>query len=213
MSFRRNVVPVILAGIIPAAALAVLVYLLLLRPGPPPPVDATRAPLRIKEICLSGNIPWRAWSEIVIHHSAGENGDLDLVDRVHRKEKDWQQAGYHFVIGNGTLSGDGEIEVGPRWPAQQDGAHCWGRNTTAIGVCLIGNFDIKNNAPSEAQMKSLLELTAYLAARYDIPMERIGFHNDLADAKKPTRCPGKNFPKEAFRRRLAPLIETYRPAQ
>jgi len=209
MSPRRTVVPFILAGVIPAIAVALLLYLVL-RPVPPP-VDNTRAPQDLKTLCLSGQIKWRPWSEIIIHHSATDRGNLESFDRYHREKRHWRCAGYHFVIGNGTLSDDGEIELGPRWYTQETGAHCPGHNRTAIGICVVGNFQKKNSQPSEAQMKSLIELTAYLAVRYRIHVNKIAFHDEMA--KKPTDCPGKYFPKDAFRRRLAPVLNAYRPAE
>ncbi|MFQ5589758.1 MAG: peptidoglycan-binding protein, partial [Phycisphaerae bacterium] len=52
------------------------------------------------------------WTTIVIHHSATETGGASLFDRFHRK-RGWDGLGYHFVIGNGTDTPDGLIEVGP----------------------------------------------------------------------------------------------------
>jgi hypothetical protein len=41
--------------------------------------------------------------------------------------------------------GDGVIAVGPRWKKQLDGGHLRSavQNRTALGICLIGNFDEK----------------------------------------------------------------------
>src|SRR5438093_11294418 len=64
----------------------------------------------------------RAWRWIVIHHSASESGSMAVFDKEHRA-KGWDGVGYHFVIGNGTNSRDGQIEVTPRWPIQKWGAH------------------------------------------------------------------------------------------
>jgi len=214
--FRRHVIPFILAGVLPALALAALV-ILIFRPFEVRR-DRVRAPEWLKRTCLSGKVPWRNWHEIIIHHTAGEKGDLASVDRWHRQRK-WRCAGYHFLIGNGTLSsGDGEIEVGPRWPTQDNGAHCSGRNDGSIGIGLVGNFDIQTkhpgdtvptpNRPTEAQMTSLVQLTAYLAVRYDIPIERIYVHREAA--LKPTVCPGKYFPIDDFRRRLRIMMNRYR---
>jgi 5-methylcytosine-specific restriction endonuclease McrA len=42
-----------------------------------------------------------------------------MFDRSHR-DKGWDELGYHFVIGNGTSSGDGVVEVGTRWQTHLD---------------------------------------------------------------------------------------------
>src|SRR5437762_1245841 len=78
----------------------------------------------------------RAWSLIVIHHSASRVGGASLFDRWHRA-KGWDGVGYDFVIGNGTDTADGAIETTFRWREQRDGAHVKGWNEMAIGICLV----------------------------------------------------------------------------
>ena len=65
--------------------------------------------------------PERKWRFIIVHHSASESGNAAKFDRDHRN-RGWDELGYHFVIGNGTMSGDGQIEVGPRWVKQKHGS-------------------------------------------------------------------------------------------
>ena len=50
---------------------------------------------------------------------------------------------YHFVIGNGTSTGDGQIEVGDRWRRQINGGHVHSDylNNIALGICLVGDFN------------------------------------------------------------------------
>src|SRR5262249_43225647 len=57
----------------------------------------------------------RPWRYIVLHHSASAVGNYDEIDREHRKQLGYDGCGYHFVIGNGNGSGDGQIEVARRW--------------------------------------------------------------------------------------------------
>jgi len=107
------------------------------------------------------------------------------------KQKGWDELGYHFVIGNGTNSGDGQVEVGPRWPRQKWGAHAKTPdnrfNDYGIGICLVGNFDIER--PTAAQMNALAKLTAYLMQTYNISADHIVGHGDT----KATDCPGRNL--------------------
>jgi N-acetyl-anhydromuramyl-L-alanine amidase AmpD len=102
------------------------------------------------------------------------------------------------VIGNGTESGDGQIEVGPRWPKQKWGAHAKTPNNEfndyGIGICLVGNFDIER--PTAAQMRSLAKLVAYLEKNYRVPASRVLGHSDT----KPTDCPGRNLSVATVRR-------------
>jgi len=144
--------------------------------------------------------PERPWRFIVIHHSATATGSAGEFDRMHRA-KGWDELGYHFVIGNGTGSGDGEVEVGGRWPVQKHGAHTKVANhpeynDLGIGICLVGNFDVTR--PTEAQMQSLMRLVRFLRDRYDIPRGRMYGHGQL----KATDCPGLKFDYSDFFRRL-----------
>jgi hypothetical protein len=47
------------------------------------------------------------------------------------------------VIGNGTSSGDGEIEIGNRWRRQINGGHVHSDflNNIALGICFVGDFN------------------------------------------------------------------------
>lgn len=130
----------------------------------------------------------RSWQAIVIHHSATPVGGAARFDREH-KEKGWDELGYDFVVGNGTDTGDGQIEVGSRWTKQKIGAHAktpdnW-FNEHGIGICLVGNFD--GGRPTPAQMRSLAKLVAYMMRTYHIPADHIIGHGDT----KATDCPGR----------------------
>ena len=137
----------------------------------------------------------KKWSAIVIHHSATTEGNSAIFDKWHKQGNHWEGVGYDFVIGNGTDSFDGQVEVTFRWRQQKAGAHCktpsnWA-NKDAIGICLVGNFN--NTLPTNSQMQSLLELVRFLQNRYRIPKSRIYGHNSTPGARV-TDCPGKKFP-------------------
>jgi len=143
--------------------------------------------------------PW-AWKHIVIHHSASLRDSYKTIDNYHRDSKKWDGCGYHFVIGNGSLSPDGAVEVGARWIAQKQGAHAGAKNTdynrNGVGICLVGNFS--HAGPSAAQFESTVRLVRYLAARFEIPPADIIGHSQIRD----TDCPGKHFPWAELRARL-----------
>ncbi len=130
------------------------------------------------------------WKWIVVHHSATPTGSAATFDRDHR-QKGWDELGYHFVIGNGTLSGDGQVEVGGRWPKQKWGAHAKTAdnrfNDYGIGICLVGNFEI--DRPTPAQLRAATKLVSYLMETYHIGPQYVLGHGDT----KPTDCPGRNL--------------------
>jgi hypothetical protein len=137
----------------------------------------------------------RKWEAIIVHHSATNNGNVAIFDKQHREEHHWDGVAYDFVIGNGTDSGDGQIEVTFRWRGQIAGAHCktpnnWG-NEKGIGICLVGNFDY--TSPSVRQMQSLVKLVRFLQNRYKIPKRFVYGHGTTPGARV-TDCPGRRFP-------------------
>jgi N-acetylmuramoyl-L-alanine amidase len=144
------------------------------------------------------------WRWIVIHHSATPAGGAKAFDKMH-KQKGWDELGYHFVVGNGTDTGDGQVEVGPRWPKQKWGAHAKTSdnrfNNYGIGICLVGNFD--NERPTRAQMQSLSRLVAFLMKTYHVPADRVIGHGDT----KATDCPGRNLHIADVRRMATQLAQ------
>lgn len=149
--------------------------------------------LDLERICRTF-APENDWRYIVIHHSATNGGNAADFDRYHRKVRGWKYGlAYHFVIGNGHGSDDGEIEVGNRWRKQIHGAHTANMdyNRIAIGICIVGNLEEEMLTPR--QFDSLYQIVLYLSKRYNIPLPNIIMHNQVTQ-KKGTLCPGRNFP-------------------
>ena len=135
--------------------------------------------------------PSDRWKCIVIHHSASQFGGAVRINAWH-KARGWEGLGYHFVVGNGTDTADGQVEIGFRWAGQFQGAHCKTDdqyyNNHGIGICLVGNFN--NHPPSENQMQSLARLVRFLCARFNIPSSAIYTHGGVTGK---TECPGRDF--------------------
>lgn len=141
----------------------------------------------------------RPWKYIVLHHSAHTEGSYEEIDREHRKVLGYEGCGYHFVIGNGTGSGDGEIQVAQRWINQKHGVHCRNAKSSdideyGIGICLVGDFE--QEKPTPRQIAATKALITYLSERYHITDSKVETHAHLAST--PTVCPGKLFPTDAL---------------
>ncbi len=147
---------------------------------------------------------WRnRWDYIVVHHSAGDYGNIEFLQKVHRQ----RQAGdpidaipYHFIIGNGNGLGLGEIDSD--WRQQNN---IWGMHVSAnnldknwrgLGICLIGNFE--KHAVPEKQYQSLVTLTQSLMQQYCIASDHINGHGHIGGES--TLCPGRYFPMQKFLR-------------
>lgn len=168
-----------------------------------PPVEDKYDTLDFGFASLPGGLrlPRHNWKYIVIHHSSTDTGSASSFHRYHKFNRHWKNGlGYHFVIGNGSQSSNGQIEIGPRWKKQQAGAHAGSNryNQQGIGICLVGNFQHKN--PSANQIAALVKLTRALMNRYKIPLSRVLPHQKVRRGH--TDCPGKTFPWKTFIQRV-----------
>ena len=135
------------------------------------------------------------WRTITVHHSGTLQGSAKLFDRDHIRR---HMGGlfYHFVIGNGTKTPVGEIEVGWRWARQVKANRPYD-----IQICMVGDFDQQDM--SEGQFNSLVNLIRVLQEEYGIPINAIRRHRDIKD--KHTECPGSRFPFD----RLISVLSQY----
>jgi hypothetical protein len=146
----------------------------------------------------------RRWQFIVVHNSGTRQGNARVFDYYHRHVRRMQNGlAYHFVIGNGTSTGNGQIEVGDRWRRQINGGHVHSDylNNISLGICLVGDFN--RNQPTRAQLDACEELIRYLRERCGktdrgaIPVRP---HREMNPPRWPTDCPGDDFPYSWFRR-------------
>jgi len=150
----------------------------------------------------------RPWKYIVFHHSANASGGYDTIDRVHRDRLGWEGCGYHFIIGNGSETSDGLVEVSQRWLNQKHGVHCRDAKDPdvteyGIGICLVGDLD--KSPPTARQVAAAKALVDYLRNHYKIPADRVETHAEVA--VRPTGCPGRLFPADTI---LGPAALTRR---
>ncbi len=144
------------------------------------------------------------WQYIVVHNSGTKQGNARIFANYHRNVRKMKNGlAYHFVIGNGTSSGNGEIEIGSRWTNQINGGHVASDylNNIAIGICFVGDFN--RSQPTPAQLAALEELIRYLRERVGKSKGRASIvkaHREINP--KPTDCPGDRFPYRWLHRRF-----------
>lgn len=144
------------------------------------------------------------WRYIVVHNSGTRQGNAKAFEHYHRYVRKMPNGmAYHFVIGNGTSSSDGSIEIGNRWHRQIQGGHVHSDylNNIALGICFVGDFN--NHRPTKAQLAAAEELVTYLRSK----VGRVGGqkaavrpHKAINPPRWPTDCPGDDFPYDWFRR-------------
>jgi hypothetical protein len=190
-----------------------------LEPGQVPPLSGLtlmsveRTPTDRPEDKLFDTEAELGWQVIVIHDSQQPVGSYDTIDRAHRRTGK-NGCGYHFVVGNGTDTQDGRIEVGYRWKYQQVGdffvgpeAEAFNRRFRTIGICVVGDLDAAPMTP--AQQRELVWLVRQLSERYGIAADRV-----FVDAGSDGDGSATHFPYATFRDQIAqtavtPLAQAY----
>jgi hypothetical protein len=146
----------------------------------------------------------RRWQFIVVHNSGTRQGNARVFDYYHRHVRRMRNGlAYQFVIGNGTSTGNGQIEVGDRWRRQINGGHVHSDylNNISLGICLVGDFN--RDQPTRAQLESCEELIRYLRQRCGKIENHFAIvrpHREMNPPRWPTDCPGDAFPYSWFRR-------------
>ncbi len=138
---------------------------------------------------------------VITHHA------LSLPHHTERDVDNWHRArwpgfvsrkgdhiGYHYIINT-----DGRLYQAREH--DEEGAHTLGMNTSSIGVCFMGNFDI--HYPSPAQIQTWDELYRKLQEQY--PLIPTKPHRAYANKS----CHGKLLPDDYFssRQQKLSLIE------
>jgi hypothetical protein len=183
-------------------------------PSPPPrrfgfwpwsrPVSYRYLTSSVIEAIRRAPVKRRRWQFIVVHNSGTRQGNARVFDYYHKHVRRMQNGlAYHFVIGNGTSTGNGQIEVGDRWRRQINGGHVHSDylNNISLGICLVGDFN--RDQPTRAQLDACEELIRYLrdrcgkTERGTIPVKP---HREMNPPRWPTDCPGDDFPYSWFRR-------------
>ncbi len=124
------------------------------------------------------------WRTITLHHSGTHKGGAKAFHRDHTRR---HMGGlfYHFVIGNGSSTPDGALEVGFRWKKQ-----IIANRPHDIQICLVGDFN--SDDVSDAQFSTMVQLVKMLQSDYGISVSSVRRHDDVPG--KNTECPGAKFP-------------------
>jgi N-acetylmuramoyl-L-alanine amidase len=144
------------------------------------------------------------WKFVIVHNSGTRQGNARAFDYYHRRIRRMRNGlAYHFVIGNGTSSRNGQIEIGDRWRRQINGGHVHSdyMNNIGLGICLVGDFN--RDQPTRAQLEACEELIRYLQERCGKSDGRsliVRPHREVNPPRWATDCPGDAFPYGWFGR-------------
>lgn len=138
-------------------------------------------------ICVAGTVHPNSRTEFFVHHSTGTNlGDEDSyqwvrnIQNQHLYVNGWCDIGYNFLVDE-----EGRVFEGRGWNAV--GAHCPGHNTSAVGVCYLGD-GAERLAPKA--LVAIRELADEADRQSGKSLKRLGHRDGIA-----TACPGDNLHK------------------
>jgi len=181
-------------------------------PPPPPPVKRSwwpwsRQPANYRYLTAANidairraPVQRARWKFIIVHNSGTRQGSARVFDYYHRHVRRMKNGlAYHFVIGNGTSTRNGQIEIGERWIKQMRGGHVHSdyMNNIGLGICLVGDFN--RDQPTRAQLEACEELIKYLQERCSSKMQ-VRPHREVNPPRWATDCPGDVFPYGWFGR-------------
>jgi hypothetical protein len=181
-------------------------------PPPPPPVKRSwwpwsRQPSNYRYLTAANidairraPVQRARWKFIIVHNSGTRQGSARVFDYYHRRVRRMKNGlAYHFVIGNGTSTRNGQIEIGDRWVHQMRGGHVHSdyMNNIGLGICLVGDFN--RDQPTRAQLEACEELIKYLQERCGAKMQ-VRPHREVNPPRWATDCPGDVFPYGWFGR-------------
>lgn len=104
---------------------------------------------------------------VILHASNSDfpaHDNIATIDKWH-KERGWEGVGYQYYINK-----MGHLALGR--PIKEPGAHCRGKNSYSIGICLGGKEYF-----TEMQFSCLKKLCLNLMAIFDLDIESIKPHN------------------------------------
>jgi hypothetical protein len=150
-------------------------------------------PRHIAESTSAGDATYRARipheiTMITLHHSGSRKPMTPQDDPVKKlrglqewgmRDKNWWDVPYHFLI-----SLDGTIYEGRDY-------HYVGETNTKYNpaghflISVMGNYN--KQEPNEAQINAITDLMAWAVQEFNVPLDKIYGHCDLAE----TSCPGK----------------------
>jgi hypothetical protein len=147
-------------------------------------------------------------THITLHHTGSREPlrpDDDPAEKLRglqvwgARDRNWWDVPYHMLIDL-----DGRVYEGRDW-------RYMGETNTAYDprghflISVIGNYG--RQEPAQAQLEAIADLMAWAAARFNVPLDRIGGHYHYAE----TSCPGEHLRRYledgTFRRMVEQRLE------
>jgi hypothetical protein len=147
---------------------------------------------------------------VILHHAAGSNTDTAYMDVVrnyyilHTQVNGWDDIGYNFLVAQDGTIFDGRDGQNVCQDDNVLGAHMCARNTTTMGICLLGNYHNNPVFPTDTSLESIKKLVVWKLYKEHLSaldssvhpqagmLGNIAGHRDGCDPGY-TECPGDNY--------------------
>ena len=125
-------------------------------------------------------------TNIAVHYSATDVGDVPTFERHWKGARGWNTGGYHELI---LVNGDVQIAYDPN--VVSNGVY--GHNSTSYNICYVGK-----GAPNAKQLAALKERVNYNRKRLGVAVKDVRGHREFSGQS--TSCPALNM--DEFRKSL-----------
>jgi hypothetical protein len=137
--------------------------------------------------------PLQGVTDITIHHSAGGSSEtIQGIANYHVSRRTssgeyWKGIAYHYIISKGKIYQTNDLTA--------KSYHNGFNNTAAIGICIMGNYDVIQ--PKDEDINALKWLILKLKRDNDLPrLNRLIGHREY---KNTTACPGRFIDLDTLR--------------
>lgn len=130
---------------------------------------------------------------IVLHHSGdGLDTHVNAIENLHITTNNWEDVGYHFVIGRAEHN---ENKIYEARPLIFKGSHASGKNSKKIGIMVEGDFDHQwwdfDDEVEPNQIVLLRKLINSIITYF--PINKLIGHSDVSGKKIGDGCPGEKL--------------------
>jgi len=127
---------------------------------------------------------------IVIHHSKSYDQvvrDFEAIRHYHVDVRGWDDIGYHFIIERV----ESQIQILRGRDVYKEGAHALGFNSVSIGICVVGDYDLRSwDVP---KVQKLIDLVKALRLTFNIDRDKVIGHRETYELRglaQEKSCPG-----------------------